>query len=843
MKEKMKRTLIIKTAIAVLLLCSQLTVSAQKQQDKPLAGPVGKWPVIVPARVNDPSGDMFMMTLGEVSTPVAQGSYDPVNDKITLNDGSVMEHYYRDSLHLKYYSPIDKTIYPLPPSGFCTWYYYYQDISESEVKLNTDWIAKNLIPYGAKYVQIDDGWQKETVAGRHGSRDWTGVDTAFSTGMADLAKYIKSKGLIPGIWIAPHGQSNEEVVKNNPGVFILKPDGTSASKTWEGDWLLDPTSPEGKKYFHDLFTMMVDWGYDYYKIDGQPIVVEEYAANADYMYTKGGKADSLYRTTLDIIRSAIGPDRFLLGCWGLPVEGAGIMNGSRTGGDVVLGWDGFMMALSPTLESYYQHNIMWYTDPDVMLLRQPLTTDQARVWATMQGLTGQAIMSSDRLPDLSAERVEMLHRVFPATDIRPLDLFPSHNNKRIWDLKINHLNRHYDVVGLFNFEEGTTAEVAVKWEALGINNGPVHVYDFWNKEYMGTWDTGISLTINPTSCRVLTLLPDNGEIQLLSTSRHITQGWVDLITLDSQDKGSKISGTSRIPGNDPYTLTFVYPRGKNFSISSATAFVGKNSLPVKISCHQGWASVEFMTGDLSDVKWSVSFAPATGYSYVVRQPEGIEVSSEGINAVRLTWQSQYYLNSGYQVYLDSILQGYTPGNSFIIKNLDPERSYTATIRSVWSDGTISKKPAKNGRRSYDVTFTAVSLVPVTMFLSGMTYEGSPGWFTWPVTTGGNRYDNSIGMLAGASRQYNIKGLFSSLGGKVCVDDSARDENSDKTITFVVVADGREIWSSGPMKKGDKPEEFEISVTGVESLTLSVKGNNTDLWDGLPGDWMEVKLRR
>ncbi len=77
------------------------------------------------------------------------------------------------------------------------------------------------------------------------------------------------------------------------------------------------------------------------------------------------------------------------------------MNGSRTGGDVVLGWGGFQVALRPTLQYYYLHNIVWYSDPDVLLVRSPLTLDQARVWATLEGLTGQALMSSDRLMDLS----------------------------------------------------------------------------------------------------------------------------------------------------------------------------------------------------------------------------------------------------------------------------------------------------------------------------------------------------------------------------------------------------------------------------------------------------------
>ena len=95
-------------------------------------------------------------------------------------------------------------------------------------------MADNLKDYGARYVQIDDGWQGETKEGRHGSRDWTTVDKAFPGGMAALAARIRALGFVPGIWIAPHGQSNEDVVKSMPGVFLFKPDGTSASESWEG---------------------------------------------------------------------------------------------------------------------------------------------------------------------------------------------------------------------------------------------------------------------------------------------------------------------------------------------------------------------------------------------------------------------------------------------------------------------------------------------------------------------------------------------------------------------------------------------------------------------------------
>jgi len=36
-------------------------------------------------------------------------------------------------------------------------------------------------------------------------------------------------------------------------------------------------------------------------------------------------------------------------------------------------------------------------------------------------LMGQALLTSDRLTDLPAERVELLRRVYPAVDVRPLD--------------------------------------------------------------------------------------------------------------------------------------------------------------------------------------------------------------------------------------------------------------------------------------------------------------------------------------------------------------------------------------------------------------------------------------
>ncbi|MBP8302774.1 MAG: NPCBM/NEW2 domain-containing protein [Phycisphaerae bacterium] len=816
------------TWLATILLASWGCESTTRVGPEPGATPgAATWPHPIPCRIQDGGDpDLFMMALGDVDTPLAQGVFDPVQDRVTLKDGTVKEDYYKKTLGLPYYRPIDKTRFPLPPSGWCTWYYYYYHITADEVKRNALWISENLKDYGARFVQIDDGWQRSPQ--NKTTRDWTWVHKGyFPDGMADVAEYIKSVGLVPGIWLAPHGQDSLDVIRQNPRVFLARPDGTSASSTWEGKWLVDPTTPESEAYMKALFRLLCDWGYDYFKIDGQPIVVDEYEAKQAFMANKPTESGAdLYRRTLGWIREVIGPDRYLLGCWGIPTQGAGIMDGSRTGGDIVLGWGGFQVALRAVMAHYYQHNVMWYVDPDVMVLRSPLTVDQARVWATLQGLTGQALMATDRMMDLGAERVEMLRRVYPAVDIRPLDLFPSQRSKRIWDLKVRHLGRQYDVVGLFNFGERESQTLHLRWADLGLPaDTPVHVFDFWNKDYLGAWQAGMTLDLAPTSCRVLTLLPSDGRIQLVSTSRHITQGWVDLKDLGYDEAAQTYSGTSRVIQNDPYELRFAFPRDKNFKVKAVTATSGWEDLPVTTANHQGWACVRIHSPATTEVAWTVSFEPEVIYTYPTGNPERLSVERVGLDGVDVTWSEQYYLNCGYQVYLDGRLQGYTPKAAFPLRGLDPAVEHTVGVETVWEDGTVSP-------RKEETTFSIRSMLPKHTPLGQLTpvpsgtggrgrgSTGGRGAPAGPLSIGDRSYPDAVVLRPGAETAYEIQGLYKTFSASVGVGD---ESVAEAEVEFVVLGDDQELFKSSPLKRGDGLRPVTVGISGVRRLVLRVAG--------------------
>ena len=797
------------------------------------------WPHPIPARIRDGANrDLMVMTLGQVWPPIADGVFDPAKDELRLKDGSVLKNYFRDTLKIKYFQPIDKTRFPVPPSGWCSWYFFYQEINENEIKITAKWIAENLKDFGVQYVQIDDGWQG-TGHGLGENRDWSTINNRFPGGMDGLAAYIKSLGLKPGIWLAPHGQSNEAVVKNHTGVFLMKPDGSTASNTWEGKFLVDPSAPESQKYLQDLFAKLSSWGYEYFKIDGQPIVVREYRNKKSFMKNPVDDTDALYRETLQSIRAGIGPDRYLLGCWVVPLEGVGLMNGSRIGADVLPNWDGFKFAMRATMQYYFLHNVAWYTDPDVFIVRAPLPLEQARAWATLQGLTGQAALMSDRLVDLSPERVELIKRIYPAVDIRPLDLFSSDRNKRVWDLKINHLGRQYDVVGVFNFDERKSVSSYVAWKDFGLPaNQPVHVFDFWNQEYLGAWENGISIDLGPTSTKVLTLLPATDQVQLISTSRHITQGWVDLISQAFSSRLNSYTGKSRLIRNDPYNLRFAFPRGKNLRIKNASA--GK--LPVRISNHQGWASIEFTSPKTTEVRWEVTFENSPAYHFPVKEPQHLWAERVGVDGANLRWVIPAQPTFAYQVSLNGKTLGYTPSQAFSLRGLDPNTAYTAEIRTVWQDGTLSEKKAQ-------LVFSLQKIQPPEMFLSDLDPVSLTAGWRQPeldrnfnsggLSIGGRPFEKGIGMPTNSEIEFELNGTYDSFKALVGIDDELN--NNEAKAEFIVLGDGKELWKSEGLKKGEGTKALKVDVKNVKRLTLRVRrvGEGGRVY----ADWVDARLTK
>jgi len=213
------------------------------------------------------------------------------------------------------------------PTGWCSWYYYYQNISEDSILQNLNVVAESLKESGAKYIQIDDGYQ--IAAG-----EWN-TNAKFPHGHRWLVDQIHAKGLLAGLWVEPFAVAESSSVYKEHKNWLLRDENDSPKEFFANDWwggriyALDPTIPEVQQWLEVLFaTITKVWGYDYVKIDFL------YFAGEGGKYRQPVSSAQAYQMGLRAIRKGVGSDKFILGC-GAPLGcSIGYVDGMRIGSDI-----------------------------------------------------------------------------------------------------------------------------------------------------------------------------------------------------------------------------------------------------------------------------------------------------------------------------------------------------------------------------------------------------------------------------------------------------------------------------------------------------------------------------
>ena len=147
-------------------------------------------------------------------------------------------------------------------------------------------------------------------------------------------------------------------------------------------------------------------------------------------------------------------------------------------------------------------------------------------------------------------------------------------------------------------------EQTIKFADLGL---PVDrdyvVYEFWTKKYLGV-RTGdfVSPELPPKGVQIYAIREKLDRPQLVSTSRHISQGAVDLKDVAWADQSNTLSGKSDVVQGDPYELVIRTPR--TYALG-ATTIDGKAVLPTVEGELLRFDIVPATTGEIS---WTINFS-------------------------------------------------------------------------------------------------------------------------------------------------------------------------------------------------------------------------------------------
>ena len=595
------------------------------------AGAVGGW-----ITHDRGSGVVFSPTTGDEMRLQARVDYgclriDPGKEAAAENFAL---GWFEDArLGLERYGDVIAKVYAikLPPkqSGLCTWYMDKNAgaCNERNIQELTRFAAENLKPFGFDFIQIDDGWQEGgAFNGPRKIFKAQRIGGPYPNGMRPAAEMIASQGLKPGIWLMPFsGTAKDGFFKKNLEWFVKNPKGEPYETFWGGD-CLDMTHEGAREYVRSVIHSIVhDWGYTFLKLDGfwTGSATKQIYSHTNDGYKEDGMGDATfsnpYKTNVEalrdgakLVREAAGPNTFLLGCCVSQnmrsFGGAmGLVDAMRIGPDTI----GKIGAPNGS-RLWFLNGRVWWNDPDCVYARKSTPLQEARLNATWPAISGQLFLSSDWLPDLPADRLDIVKRTVLThyAQARPLDVFES-DVARVWLLTGTAGGTRRDVLALYNWQEAP-GQVSYPLSKTGLPAADAYVgFDFWANRFVPPFSGEIKADFLELGCRVVAVRPVADVPQLISTSRHVSQGVVDVLEEKWDAAAKKLTGISKLVGNDPYELRIVVPTGRQ-SWKVGAVFVSKADTKAGVTVSEPVQDgpkirVTIHAPESREVKWSIAF--------------------------------------------------------------------------------------------------------------------------------------------------------------------------------------------------------------------------------------------
>ncbi len=476
---------------------------------------------------------------------------------------SVRTHVLADRYQIPFSPYNRKSTFSTPPVGWMTWYAVKFRASEEIVLKNARWQAEHLKDYGANTVWVDWEWYHEAFPGDRtdGVNSLRPDPKKYPNGLKYLADQIRSMGLIPSLWI---GFTNEpaknEFIEKYPDIVLVD------SVHWCGRYFYDFTNPHYlNEYLPTAVANVHKWGYEAVKFDTIPTSIRIHNMYRENMYDQTVTVQEAYRNMVKKTRQLLGENVYMLSCSGANnasvLWGSDVFDAARVGDDIFT-WQEHLDNLRRIQEFYPLHTIQLHVDADNVVLRSEFNTyEQAKARATIISLLGLPMTFGDEFEALSEDRVDLLKRTLPILDIHPMDLCAADFDREnlLVNLSIAKPFESYQVTGVYNLTEKDTVRTLSLCDDLHLSGEAYLVYDYFRDQYLGTVTDTITLDLLPHEGRILALRPYRGVPQVVSTSRHITQGAAELTGLCFEN--NTLSLTAELIQNDRYTVAVYVPDG------------------------------------------------------------------------------------------------------------------------------------------------------------------------------------------------------------------------------------------------------------------------------------------
>ncbi len=728
---------------------------------------------------------------------------------------------------------------PPMPTVHCTW--YVDGASREEVLAERTLHAeRELKPFGLNVMQIDDGWQSGIKTnGPQRVFNFHNPKGPYPSGMKKTADSIRASGMVAGIWLIPFaGTLSDPWYSDKQSWFARRDDGSAFVTRWGGT-CFDLTRQETREHLRGVIkTITQDWGYQYLKLDG---LYTGASVNLNYVCDSwredeiGAVALSnpevtqiqMMRDSLDLVRESAGKHCFILGCCAqqnMRSAGAafGKVDAMRIGPDNGASWGGMQSGPNFGAWHYFLHGRVWYNDPDPLYVRDSLTLAHARVITSFVTLSGQMNSSSEKYASLSPERLDLLKRTMPShtATARPADLFEN-RTPRIWSVTDGEGEGRRDLVGLFNWDS-TALEMNPSAAYLGLPQAQQYIaFEYWGNTLIPAFEKELRYQLPPQSCAVLSVRPLKDHPQVISTSRHITQGLIDLSDESWSGWKKQLRGCSAVVANDPYELRIVtLTTGASYQQTKIELSQADQAAGVTASAKmtEGLARVTLISPVSRTVKWAVSFARSSEQIQPLLENVKVQMQ-DAFSPVVVSWESN---TSSSEIRRDGqVVASAATGGVWQDDKAVSGAEHLYELTPVTLDG----RRGETRRVSFKVlAIPAAGEIPPLpeVYLDALKpLKAATGWGGFKVNTAHNgaltiqreKFEHGLCIHADGFALYERDPAWKRFVAVVGIDESQRPQNQS-SIKFSISAeapDGTRLLAESPVLRFGQCERWHFDL--------------------------------
>jgi alpha-galactosidase len=294
--------------------------------------------------------------------------------------------------------------------GSNDWYYAYGHNTQDGILRDAD-LIRSLAPAteNKPFTVIDDGYQ----------------DRSRFPSLQKLATEIRSRQVIPGIWIRPL-----RAPAKTSSTLLLPAARWNGPSSEQAPLAYDPTIPEALEATAAVATEACEWGFDLIKHDfttfellgqwGSQMGASPTQGNwhfNDRTLTNAEIVTTLYRR----LRASCGEERVILGCNTVGHLSVGIFDASRTGDDVSgKEWERTRRTGVNTLAFRLpQHKTFYSLDADCVPLTPDVPWSMSRQWLDVVANSGSVLLVSPDPRAIGKEQQTALREAFERCVHRP----------------------------------------------------------------------------------------------------------------------------------------------------------------------------------------------------------------------------------------------------------------------------------------------------------------------------------------------------------------------------------------------------------------------------------------